>query len=155
MTMDLGEAPAESSVKEIALPDGNYGTPVWLSGSKIAFISFVFNVGKNKVNDDSSVLVYDLAKKTDRDNPFVLIDQTELQNWLSAFSGKYLLYSSSVQGPNQKVTQDLWMYDLTAQDGNQITMMNASSIQGEWSPDGKEIVFSSKALLESEWVISG
>ena len=139
MTMDL----AEASATEIALPDGNYGVPVWLAGSKIAFVSFVFSVGKNKVNDDSSVLVYDLAQKSDRDNPRVLIDQTGLQNWLSAFSGRYLLYSSSVQGPNQKVTQDLWTYDLTAQDGNQVTMLNASSIQGEWSPDGKEIVFSS------------
>ena len=139
MIMDLSDA----SPEQIPLSGGRHGNPVWLNASKIAFVSFTFNVEKDKVNDDSSVFVYDLSRNPGQDNPRLLIDQTGLQNWPSAFGGRYLLYSSSVQGPNQEITQDVWIYDLMTQNGDQVTMLNASANQAKWSPDGKEIVFSS------------
>jgi len=144
----------DNTIRKMPLPEGNYGNPVWINKTKILFVSFMFRTEKDKVIDDSSLLVLDLEEEAGSDNPYVLIDQTGLQEWPSIFPVRQnLLYSSSVQGPNLEVTQEIWFYDFITQNGDQLTLMNANSIQGKWSPDGKKIVFSSNKTGNYEiWV---
>jgi TolB protein len=131
------------SDKKLLVADGVYGNPVWLDDTKILYVGYVFKADKYGVKDDSSLLIFDLERESSRSNPYVLIDQTGMQDWPSISPYGELIYSSSVQGPNQKVTQEIWKYDSIAQNGGQMTLMNANSIQSRWSPDGKEIVFAS------------
>jgi TolB protein len=129
--------------EKILLPDGYYNNPVWLNDMEILFVTYIFKADKYEVKDDSSLMIFDLDREVSKSNPFVLIEQTGMQDWPSISPQGGLIYISSVQGPNQKITQEIWKYDLIAQDGSQITLMNANSIHPRWSPDGKEIVFAS------------
>jgi TolB protein len=131
------------SDKKILVADGVYGNPVWLDDTKILYVGYVFKADKYGVKDDSSLLIFDLERESSRSNPYVLIDQTGMQDWPSMSPRGELIYSSSVQGPNQKVTQEIWKYDFRTQNGEQLTLLNANSIQPRWSPDGQEFVFAS------------
>ena len=131
------------SDKKVLLPDGYYGNPVWVDETKILYVSYIFKADKYEVKDDSSLLTFDLERESSRSNPYVLIDQTGMQDWPSIFPQGELIYSSSIQGPNQKVTQEIWKYDPITQNGEQLTLLKANSIQPRWSPDGRGIVFAS------------
>lgn len=131
------------SDKKIMLPDGYYSNPIWLDETKILYVSYIFQADKYEVKDDSSLMIFDLEREASKSNPYVLIDQTGMQDWPSLSPQGELIYSSSIQGPNQKVTQEIWKYDLITQNGEQLTLLKANSIQPRWSPDGKEIVFAS------------
>jgi Tol biopolymer transport system component len=131
------------SDKKILAADGVYGNPVWLDNTKILYVGYIFKADKYEVKDDSSLIIFDLEMEPSKSNPYVLIDQTGMQDWPSISPQSELVYSSSVQGPNQKVTQEIWKYDLKIQNGEQITLLNANSIQPRWSSDGQEFVFAS------------
>lgn len=131
------------SDKKLLVADGVYGNPVWLDNTKILYVGYIFKADKYEVKDDSSLIIFDLEMEPSKSNPYVLIDQTGMQDWPSISPQGELIYSSSVQGPHQKITQEIWKYDLRTQNGEQITLLNANSIRPRWSPDGQEFVFAS------------
>ncbi|HEX7329957.1 MAG TPA: hypothetical protein VF290_00570 [Pyrinomonadaceae bacterium] len=126
---------------ELPLPTTRNGHPVWLNdGSGIIYTAYSFA----PPNEDADFYVHSI--KDQKQQLFLL--QTGPQDYPSLSpAGDTLAYVSSlattVQGFGSTVTQQLWLASFRDGRPSQLLFGSANNSRPNWSPDGKEIAFSS------------
>jgi TolB protein len=129
------------SKTELALPTTRNGYPIWLNdGSGVIYTAYTFA----PPNEDADFYVYSF--KDQKQQLFLL--QTGPQDYPALSpAGDTLAYISSLattlQGFGSTVTQQLWLASLREGKSNQLLFGSANNTSPKWSPDGKEIAFSS------------
>jgi TolB protein len=125
----------------LALPTGRYGHPTWLSdGSGLVFTAYAVT----PPTEDADFQLWSFAEQKAR--PFLV--QTGPQDYPALSPvGDQIAYISSIMtmvpGMGSSVTQQLWVTSLREGKPRQLLLGSAQDNRPAWSPDGKQLVFSS------------
>jgi TolB protein len=126
---------------ELPLPTSRNGYPTWLQdGSGIIYTAYSFT----PPTEDADLYVHYFKDQQQK----LLLLQTGPQDYPALSpAGDTLAYVSSLAttlpGFGSAVTQQLWLASLKDGKSNQLLFGSAHNTRPNWSPDGKEIVFSS------------
>lgn len=138
----LMELPSKAARKLAArFSNGHYGYPAWMpDGRSLVYTVYTFNPPR----EDSDLHTHSL----DTGKYTLLVNQTGSQDYPAVSpDGSQLAYMSTlatlVPGFGATMTQQIWIVSLQTGKPRQLFHGSAQDTRPAWSPDGKQIAFSS------------